>query len=258
LGSFVSVESGVDFQRQFLADAFNGLDVFNSGTCQTLEPTKLPEQSGSALGADATDVFQYRPGLGFSAALTMPRYCETMGLVAYLLHEVQCGRIWRQYKRLPSAQQEQLFHAGTPVRPFGHAQQQDICHPQVADNRGRRRQLALATIDQEDIGQFSLAGQYALVAPFQCLAHRRIIVTRGDSANIETPVIGLAGSAIDKHDAGGHRLLALDMADIEALQALRRLRQLQGLLQGLKACARIAGTCQARRQRQGGIVLRHL
>jgi hypothetical protein len=88
-------------------------------------------------------------------------------------------------------------------------------------------------------GRRLLVVQQALVAAADDLAHGGEVVDAGDGLDLELAVVGLLHRAVFPDDHGGDGLGALDVGDVEALDARGRLfegeRVLQRFLDGLDA-----------------------
>ena len=80
-------------------------------------------------------------------------------------------------------------------------------------------ELAQAAIDQDQRGEGLLVVEQALVAALNHLAHAGEVVDAGNSLHLELAVVGLLHRAVFPDDHGGHRLGALDVRDVEALDA---------------------------------------
>jgi hypothetical protein len=79
--------------------------------------------------------------------------------------------------------------------------------------------LALAAVDQDQVGDLAALRAHALVAALEHLAHRRVVVARRDAADVEAAVFGrLHLLAIVDH-ARGDVASPIGVADIEALDA---------------------------------------
>src|SRR5437764_1447100 len=80
---------------------------------------------------------------------------------------------------------------------------------------------SIAAVDQHEIGHLTGFGGDARVAPLEHLAHRAVVVSGCDTADVEAPVLGLLHLLAIVDHAARHRRLAHGVADIEALDALR-------------------------------------
>ena len=70
------------------------------------------------------------------------------------------------------------------------------------------------------------------------LAHGGEVVDAGDGLDLELAVVGLLHRALFPDDHGGDGFGALDVRDVEALDALGRLGEREGVLQGFLHVAR--------------------
>src|SRR3569623_1636619 len=213
--------------------------IFHPGARYFLQPAELREQHAAALGPEAGDVFQRGTIAGFAAPLPMAGDCKAVRFVADLLDEMQCWRVGRKYKRLPLLRQEQRLQSWAPRLAFRNAHDQHALDLQFLQHRHGLRHLALATVDQQDVRQNTLALLDARVTPRQGLAHGGVIVAGRDPGDIETTIVGLDHAFGVEHHAGGHRRLAHAVADIEALDAFRPLIEAERLLQRLEALQHI-------------------
>ena len=109
--------------------------------------------------------------------------------------------------------------------------------------------LALAAIDEQQVGQPALALHQPGVAPGQRLLHGGVIVARLDVLDVETAIIGFYRAFHPEHNARGDRGFPLGMTDIEAFHAFGQFIQRQRLLQFMQppqiALARIRNAASA-------------
>lgn len=80
---------------------------------------------------------------------------EAVGFIANLLDELQ-RRVGRARAQLASIRHHQRFMACAALHALGHAHQQHAFHAQVGQCDLRLRQLAGATVDQQDVRQHAL------------------------------------------------------------------------------------------------------
>ena len=142
---------------------------------------------------------------------------EAVRLVADALDEVERLAVARQDDRLALALLEDELEL------LGEADDGHILVPaRPADDLERRRELPLAAVDDDEVGQFFL-GQSDIAA--RCdLAHREEVVGLALRAlDLEAPVVRLLGQAALEDDHRGNRLRALDVRDVEALHAVGHL-----------------------------------
>src|ERR1700723_2215200 len=76
---------------------------------------------------------------------------------------------------------------------------------------------------------------HPLVSPRQCLIHGRIIVAGLNTGDVEATVLALQRALLAEHHARGHRVRAARVADVEALDAVRRLLEIEGIAQIFEA-----------------------
>src|SRR5579859_3671724 len=98
-------------------------------------------------------------------------------------------------------------------------------------------ELAEAAVDEDERRKLLLFFEEALVAAMDDLAHGGEVVDAGDGLDLELAVVGLLHAAVLPDDHGSDGLRALDVGDVEALDALweffKSQRVLQRLLDGL-------------------------
>ena len=99
-------------------------------------------------------------------------------------------------------------------------------------------QLADAAVDQHQPRHGLTLLLQARVAARDHLAHAGEIVVADNRADDEFAVIGLLHASVFPHHHAGHLVGALDMRDIETLDALGRLGQVQRILHGFLHGAR--------------------
>ena len=106
-------------------------------------------------------------------------------------------------------------------------------NPESLQRVRRGVQLADAAVDQDQARQRSVFLLQPGVAPCHHFAHGGEIVVAVNRADDELAVVGLLHPAVFPHHHAGHLVGALDVRDVEALDALRRLGQLERILQRL-------------------------
>ena len=88
--------------------------------------------------------------------------------------------------------------------------------------------------------------------------HRRVVVAGRDAFDVVAAIVRLQRPFRAEHHAGSHGGLAAGVTDIEALQALRRLRQVERLGKGFEACRHMLAVGQACAQGLFGVGHRQL
>ena len=164
---------------------------------------------------------------------------EAVGFVAYMLDQMQCRRAGIEIQRAVHGFDEQRLQAGLSCRALGDADQRHADDFQLDQNLPGHVQLALAAIDDQDVGQFAFAFLQPFETAGQRLSHGRVIVTGGHALDIEAPIVGLGRAVLVEHDAGSHCCFAMAVADIETLQPRGRRRHVQGCSQRFEALAQL-------------------
>ena len=102
-------------------------------------------------------------------------------------------------------------------------------------------ELALAAVDQDEVGQLLALLQQPPVAAAHHLAHRREVVRRtGHAAHAELPVVRLLGQPVLEAHHRRDDVRALDVRDVEALDAPRLHLQVQHVAQRAQDLLRLA------------------
>ena len=204
-------------------------------------------QPGAGAGADAGDVEQLGLAVADLAALAVVGDGEAVRLVADALDEVQDGRAAVEddgIVLLPVEVDHLFAFCNRRERLRGEAE--------LFKRRGCRVELAEAAVDEDERGHLASFGavsrariavgcfhqlrwagllQDALVAAADDLAHGGEVVDAGDGLHLEFAVVGLLHRAVLPHHHRGDRLRALDVRDVEALDAARQLGQHEQVLQ---------------------------
>ena len=188
------------------------------------------------------DAVEHAAGHGPVAQLAVVGDGEAVGLVADPLEEVQGLAGPGDDHRVGRARHVHLLH------PLGQRH-----HGQVGAGRGPHRlqgggQLGPAPVDHDQVGRVGelppppvlflgevpLGGQAGQAAG-QDLAQGGHVVLALDRADLEAPVLALAGQAVLEHHHRAHHLAALEVGDVVALDPQRGLGQVEGLLELLEA-----------------------
>ena len=103
--------------------------------------------------------------------------------------------------------------------------------PSASSACGGGVQLPDAAVDQHQARHGLLFLLHPLVAAGHHLAHRGEVVHALDALDDELAIVGLLHLAVFPHHHRRHRFRALDMRDVEALDALGQLRQHERVLQ---------------------------
>ena len=158
---------------------------------------------------------------------------EAMGLVAQALDQVQRGRRRRQQDRVGATGQEQLLAF------LGQAGQRDIVEAELGEDLGRGADLALAAVDDHQVGQppAELLGTALLgrrcppEAPPEDLLVAGEVVGAVDRLDPEAAIVTGPRLAVLEDDHAGDRLGALEVADVVALDPEWRVGQPERLAQ---------------------------
>ena len=206
-----------------LGYARHGLDLLEGGFAHALDATEVLEELLAALGTQTGNIIEDGGNHALVAQLAMEGDGEAVGLVAYVLDEVQRGTAAGQ-------------HDGTGVVPghvellvlLGQTRHRDVETEfgKLVDGGG---ELWLAAIEDEQVGAaaktfvFHALGR---VAAAQHLAHHREVVCLPVFlANLEASVLRLVGLAAREDDHRRDGVVAVDGRDVEALDAHGRLGQ---------------------------------
>src|ERR1035437_9991092 len=143
------------------------------------------------------------------ARAPMRLQAESMRLVARSLEELEARVRPCEHDRGRTAGHEHLFFA---FREPG------CRHPdaEAVERRERRRELPLAPVDQEQVGQWPPLLHRARVTARHGLGDRRQVVD-ARPVDAKEAVLVLCGLAVHEDDAGGIRLISLQMRDVETL-----------------------------------------
>ena len=160
----------------------------------------MAAQRLAPLRADADDVVENGDQVALAAQLAMIGDGEAVRLVANALDEVERLAVARQDDRLTLALLEDELEL------LGEADDGHIfVAARPADNLERRRELPLAAVDDDEVGQFFF-GQSDIAAR-RDLAHREEVVGLAlCTLDLEAPVVRLLGQAALEDDHRGDGL----------------------------------------------------
>ncbi len=94
-------------------------------------------------------------------------------------------------------------------------------------------ELAEAAVDEDEGGEGFFLVEEAAVAALDDFAHGGEVVDAGDGFDLEFAVVGFFHGAVFPDDHGGDGVGALDVGDVEALDALGEFGEGEGVLEGL-------------------------
>ena len=149
---------------------------------------------------------------------------EAVGLVADLLEQAQAEVVPAEFDRGGSPLDVDQFFL------FGQAHDhrwRDI--ERIEDLHGGV-ELAEPAVDQDHLGVELAAAARLAVAPADDLLQRLVVIIF-DGCDLISAVLVLEGSAIDETDLAPHRLVALEMGDVKALDAADRFVHAERALQ---------------------------
>src|SRR6185312_1582275 len=192
------------------------------------------EQTPSRDQADSRDVVEFVRAIAHLAAFAMEGDSEAMRLVTDHLDQMQ--------HRIVMIEDNGIVLLSVDVDDllaFGDRGKRLAGYLQAFQRLRRRVQLADAAIDENQTRHLQLVFRDALIPPGDDLAHGGEIVDPVDGLDDELAVVALLHLAIFPDDHGCDGLCALDVRDVEALDALRRLGQGERILQCLRNGLRV-------------------
>ena len=195
-------------------------------SCATLP--KMPQQFLRRARADAGNILQARLNGALRAALPVKTHGEAVRFIANLLDQMK--------DRGVVFQPDGLILLPEDVNDFfllGNAGDGLVDDFELFERRRGRVQLAESAVDQDQARERFLLFLQAPVAPLDGFLHAREIVVSPFAANDEFPVIGFFHPPVFPHHHRGHRVRALQVRDVEALDAPRRFRQAERLFERL-------------------------
>src|SRR4051812_818461 len=169
------------------------------------------------------------------AQLAVIRDGKAMRFVAHLLQQIERLGVARDAHRLRKTGPVHL------LEPLGETGDADVLEAQLLEDADRHAELALAAVDEQEVRRVRepLARARPFVAlvevtaepPGEHLFHRREVVLTVLVSDLEAPVVGPLREPVLHHDHRADDLGALEVRDVEALDAQRRLRQVERVLQ---------------------------
>ena len=128
-------------------------------------------------------VFELRALVRRGAARAHAGDREAVRLVADLRHQHQRRRVVAQHERRPAVGEDQFLEPDLAPLALLDADDQRQVEPEFLEHLARHRHLALAAVDQHQVGQAHLPSPTRLgqlgVARDQHLAHRGVVVAAG-------------------------------------------------------------------------------
>jgi len=153
-----------------------------------------------------------------------------MRFIPDLLDESQRFRTGREYKGAFPACQEKTLLAGSAIGPFGHRDNIDGLHLQFRHDVNSLGQLALASVDHQEIGQSGFTAFDARVPPHHRLAHSAVVVAGFYIRDIESTIVRFDRTFWPENNAGRDRGLPCRVTDVKTFDPFRQLRELECFL----------------------------
>ena len=224
----------------------------------------MPQEGFAFGGADAADAIQRRAEPLFGAQTPVVGDRKTVRLVAHALQQEQRGRVGFEDDRVLAAGQEYtlrrtgdfLGKRGALGSHLGEADHVDLVDRQLAQHLDRDPELALAAVHDQQVGQVVL-GHGARVPPRQDLVHHAEVVRALDRLDAEAAVALLVRLALVEDDHRAHRQIALDVGDVETLDAFRRVAQAQGAAQAVQRLFLVLLAAPFLDEAVAGVLFRH-
>src|SRR5882672_3319130 len=208
-------------------------DLLDAGGPQLRDAAEPPQELLRRSRAHAGNVFQAGLNRAPRPALAMKSYREAVSFVADLLNQMQDWRMALQVDRLVLLPE----HIDNFLL-LGDAGDSLVDDLKFFQRRGGRVELAEAPIDQDQVGEGFLFFLEAAITALNDFLHAREIVIAPFATNDELAIAGFFHPPIFPHNHRSNSVGALQMGDIEALDAARRLRQPERLLERVNNCLR--------------------
>ena len=206
----------------------DGVEGVGGGLTDAADAAEVFDEARAGARAYAGDGEQFGLAVAYLAALAVVGYGEAVALVADLLHEMEDGGAAVEHHGfvLLTVDVDDLFAFGDGSQGLqGDAEFFQCCVGCV--------ELAQAAIDKDEGWEWLVVFLKAFVAAVDDLAHAGEVVDAGDGADLELAVVGLLHGAVFPDDHGGDGFGALDVGDVEALDAAGQFFEGEGVLEGL-------------------------
>ena len=184
------------------------------------------EQPASSPRTDAGDVQQFGRTIAHLAALAVKGHGETVRLVPNQLNQVKYWRMVVEHDRftLLSEHVNDFF-------ALGNRSQRLVDDLKRGQRFGSGVQLTQSTVDQHQTRHRLLFFLQTFVSARHHLAHGSEVIDAVDAADNELAVIGFFHAAVFPDHHRSYSLRALNMRNIEALDAAGQFRHAQRVLQ---------------------------
>src|ERR1700704_4079187 len=207
----------MDFLGERARDARHRLDVLERRHGHGAGTAEMMQQGALAARSDARHFVERRARDVGRATCTVRADGEAMRLVPQALQEIEHRIAWFEREGW-LAGHEEAFAAGVSVGPLGDADGGDVFQAELGQHLARHLELALAAVDQHQVGPmllgpFGIFLQRAAETARRPPAHHGEIVPRRALGLDVELAIGILDEAVwPRHHHGADRRAALDMA----------------------------------------------
>ena len=150
------MQLAVNFFRQLAADAAHLGQVADARADHAFQAAEAGEQFLAPFGADAADALERRRQAGLAAARAVAGDGEAVRFVADGLDQMQPRIVARKLNTALRISADQLFQPRLALRALGHAEEEDVVHSQFRQEFPCHAHLALAAVDQDQVGHDAL------------------------------------------------------------------------------------------------------
>ena len=218
---FFGVEGGVDDAG--LGGTDGGGEVVKAGGSDGLRAAEGREKLVLRLWPNALDIVKARGKLALAALVTVEGDGEAVYLRLDLLQEAEGRAVVTHgdFVQGVRAEEEPCGAVAVVLHQPGHGDGE----PKVGEGITYSPDLPLASIGKDEVGKFFARFVFAEAAVAACdhFAHRSIVIRPFDRADVELTIILLRGTPTLEDNAGSHRVRALDVGVVEALDVQREL-----------------------------------
>ena len=195
-------------------------ELIEGSTAEVGHTAELAEQLRGGARTDSGDVQQPGTDARGRAAVAVEGDRKAVGFVADLLHQSQDGRVAVEAERivLLAVHVNGLF-------ALGDAGQRQVDDLEFFEGSGGGVELADAAVNQHQPRKGAVRGLHAGIAALDGFAQAAEVVVAMLTADDELPVGRLEHPAVLPDDQGGHGIGALEMRNVETLDALGGLRE---------------------------------
>ncbi len=222
----VCVEIGADEGGGGRAD-YSG-ECIGGGLLDAPDRAEVLEEALPGAGTDARDRVELRVTVADLAAFAVVGDGEAMGFVPYFLDEVKDGgaAVEDDGVVLLAVDVDDLLALSDGGEGLG-------VDSEFGKGVGGGVELAEAAVDKDEGGEGLFVFVQALVTAVDDLTHGGEVVDAGDGFDLEFAVVGFLHAAVFPDDHGGDGFSALNVGDVEALDAFWGFGEGEGVLEGL-------------------------